>query len=48
MLVPGDAVVRGQPAVGAHVMILAFSDGGGSLVARQVLVLAPADAVRRL
>lgn len=45
VLVPGDAVVRGQPAVGAHVIILAFSDGGGSLVARQVLVLAPADAL---
>ena len=44
LLVPGDAVVRGQPAVGAHVVILAYSDGGGSLVARQVLVLAPVDA----
>jgi len=44
VLVPGDAVVRGQPAVGAHVIILAYSDGSGSLVARQVLVLAPGDA----
>lgn len=43
LLVPGDAVVRGQPAVGARVVILAYSDGSGSLVARQVLVLAPAE-----
>jgi hypothetical protein len=43
VLVAGDAVVRGQPAVGAHVVILAYSDGSGSLVARQVLVLTPAD-----
>ncbi len=45
VLVAGDAVVRGQPAVGANVTILAYSDGSGSLVARQVLVMAPADAL---
>lgn len=38
VVVPGDAVMRGQPAVGAHVIILAYSDGFGNLVARQVLV----------
>ncbi len=43
VLVAGDSVVRGQPSVGAHVVILAYSDGSGSLVARQVLVLTPAD-----
>ncbi|HSN77339.1 MAG TPA: DUF5666 domain-containing protein, partial [Anaerolineae bacterium] len=45
VLVAGDAVVRGQPALGANVIILADSDGGGSLVARQVLVLAPPDVL---
>jgi hypothetical protein len=43
VFVAGNAVVRGQPAVGAHVVILAYSDGSGSLVARQVLVLTPAQ-----
>lgn len=42
LLAPGDAVVRGQPAVGAHVIILAYSDGAGHLVIRQALVLEPA------
>lgn len=38
VVVPGDAVMRGRPAVGAHVIVLAYSDGFGNLVARQVLV----------
>lgn len=45
VLVAGNAVVRGQPAVGANVIILAYSDGSGSLEARQVLVLAPVDVL---
>ncbi len=39
VIVPGDAVVRGQPAVGAQVIILASSDGHGNLVARQALIV---------
>lgn len=43
LLVPGDAIVRGRPAVGANAIILAYSDGSGNLVARQVVVLATED-----
>jgi hypothetical protein len=45
VLVPGDAVVRGQPARGASVIILAHSDGNGNLVARQVLIAIPSGAL---
>ncbi|MBE2234936.1 MAG: hypothetical protein IAE85_15685 [Anaerolinea sp.] len=44
VIVPGDAVVRGQPAVGAHVVILAYSDGHGNLVARQALIVDASSA----
>lgn len=38
LLIPGDVVLRGQPAVGRQALILAFADARGHLVARQVLV----------
>ncbi len=41
VLVPGDAVLHGLPAVGARVIVLANSDGSGSLIALQVWVEVP-------
>ncbi len=46
VLVPGDAVVRGQPQVGANAIILAYSDGSGNLVARQAIILSLDVATR--
>ncbi|HSM22392.1 MAG TPA: DUF5667 domain-containing protein, partial [Rubrivivax sp.] len=43
VLMPDGVVLIGQPEVGAVVTILAYSDGSGSLIARQVRVDVPAS-----
>lgn len=40
IVIPGDAVLNGDPATGRQVLIIAYSDGKGQLLARQVEIIA--------
>lgn len=40
VIVSGDALLDGQPAPGQQVLIIAYSDGNGQLLARQVEIMA--------